>query len=146
MPEQVGMLKLGDMALKYILDTCVCISLLKNKHKVRERVKSIGSNNCYVSEITVAELFFGAEKSGNPKHFQDVQDIMTLFKVLPISPNLSRYGKLRWELESIGLKVDTMDLFIGATAINHKMILATGNVAHFSRMQNLYVENWMTES
>lgn len=128
---------------KYILDTCVCISLLKNKHNVRERVKEIGNKNCYVSEITIAELFFGAEKSGNPKHFQDVKDIMTLFKVLPITPNLSKYGELRWELERTGLKVDTMDLFIGATAINHGMILATGNVSHFSRMQKLSVENWM---
>lgn len=133
------------MSTKYILDTCVCISLLKNKHNVRDRVKEIGSKNCYVSEITIAELFFGAEKSGNPKHFQDVQDIMTLFKVLPITPNLSRYAKLRWELESKGQKVDTMDLFIGATALNHSMVLATGNLSHFSRMQNLLVENWMTE-
>lgn len=97
------------------------------------------------SEITIAELFFGAEKSGNPKHFQDVKDIMTLFKVLPITPNLARYGKLRWELESIGQKVDTMDLFIGATALNHSMVLATGNLSHFTRIQNLSVENWMAE-
>ena len=49
--------------MKYILDTNVCISLLKGKGGVRNKVIEVGMENCYVSEITLAELYYGAAKS-----------------------------------------------------------------------------------
>lgn len=98
----------------YILDTCTCI----------------------------AELYFGAEKSGNPKHFQDVKDIQNLFKVVPISSSLLQYAKVRWSLERIGMKIDTMVLLIGSTALCNNMVLVTGNTKHFERFEGLKLENW----
>lgn len=127
----------------YILDTCTCIAMLKGKGNVQAKIKAIGYSNCYVSEITIAELYFGAEKSGRQNHFQDVENILKLFKVLPISPVLLQYAKSRWSLERIGMKVDTMDLFIGSTALCNKMILVTGNTKHYERLEGLKLENWM---
>ena len=48
---------------KYLLDTCVCISMFRNEGSVRETLKKAGIENCYISEITVAELYFGLAKS-----------------------------------------------------------------------------------
>ena len=39
-----------------------------------------GKKNCKVSEITLAELLFGAFKSGQQKHFRDVDVIKSLFE------------------------------------------------------------------
>jgi len=117
--------------------------MIKGKGNVQAMIKNVGHSNCYVSEITIAELYFGAEKSGRQSHFVDVENVLKLFKVLPISSSLLQYGRTRWYLERIGMKVDTIDLFIGSSAIFHNMVLVTGNTKHFERMEGLKLENWM---
>ena len=49
----------------YLLDTNICISMLKNKYGVREAILKAKAENCYVSEITLGELYFGASFSDN---------------------------------------------------------------------------------
>ena len=56
---------------------------------------------------------------------------------------LKKYGEIRWQLESKGLKIGDMDMFIAATAIEEDFILVTGNEDHFSRIPGLKIENWM---
>jgi tRNA(fMet)-specific endonuclease VapC len=47
------------MKQKYLLDTCICAYWLRDKQNVRERINAVGMENCYISEITIAELKFG---------------------------------------------------------------------------------------
>jgi len=49
---------------QYLLDTNICISMFKNKQGIREKILDVSLTNCFVSEITLAELFYGAAKSG----------------------------------------------------------------------------------
>ncbi len=84
---------------KYLLDTNICISLLKDKYGIREKVLDVSFEKCYVSEVTIAELYYGAAKSNRPEHFDDVDNIKGMFKVLPMYPSLKLYGKLKAELE-----------------------------------------------
>lgn len=49
---------------KYLLDTCVCIALIKGVPSVIDHIRKVGANKCRISEITLAELYFGAFKSG----------------------------------------------------------------------------------
>ena len=46
---------------KYLLDTNICIFLLRGKYNVNKKIDTVGLDNCYISEITVAELKYGAE-------------------------------------------------------------------------------------
>ena len=126
----------------YLLYTCVCIELLHKNPKVVERLREIGISNCKISDITVAELFFGAFKSGKQSHFNDVTEILRLFESYRIM-HLRKYGELRFTLERKGLKIGDMDMFIAATALEENLILVTGNVEHFSRIPGLKIENWM---
>jgi len=50
---------------QFLLDTNICISLLKGKFGIREAVIKAGTKNCFISEITIAELHYGASKSDN---------------------------------------------------------------------------------
>ena len=43
---------------KYLLDTNICISLIKNRYGLRSKIERIGEQYCAVSEITIAELFY----------------------------------------------------------------------------------------
>lgn len=44
---------------QYILDTNICIALLKNQYGIREKIKSVGLSNCYISVLTIGELYYG---------------------------------------------------------------------------------------
>lgn len=132
------------MSNTYLLDTCICIALLKKNPYVINRLRNVGVSNCKISDITLAELYFGAYKSGRKEHFDDVIEISHLFEQYHIF-YLKKYGELRWFLEKRGIRIDDMDLFVAATALEENLIVVTGNVKHFDRIPGLTVENWMVE-
>lgn len=126
----------------YLLDTDTCVELLKKNSLVLQHLEEVGVDNCKISDITLAELYFGAFKSGRQKHFNDVSQITMLFESYNIGC-LKKYGEIRWLLESKGMKIGDMDMFIAATALEEGLILVTGNGDHFSRIPGLKIENWM---
>ena len=126
----------------YLLDTDTCIALLKKMPSVIRHLREVGVHNCKISDITIAELYFGAIKSGNPKHRNDVNQITSLFESYSIH-YLLQYAEIRWQLESKGQKIGDMDMFIAATTLEEDLILVTGNTDHFSRIEGLKIENWM---
>ena len=126
----------------YLLDTDVCIALIKGQHGIQERIRDIDPMEIKISDITLAELYFGAYKSGREKHFDDVRKIYGLFESYPIQ-HLRKYGELRWMLEQKGMKIGDMDMFIAATALEEDLILVTGNTDHFYRIPDLKIENWI---
>lgn len=127
---------------QYLLDTNICISMFKNKQGIREKILDVSLTNCFVSEITLAELFYGAAKSGREEHFKDVEMVIRMFKVLPVYPCLRLYGGMKVELEAKGMRIDEFDLLIGATAVFNKMVMVTSNVKHFERIPEIQIENW----
>lgn len=133
------------MRHNYLLDTNICIALLKNDKRVIEQVISVGQKHCFVSEITVAELFYGAAKSGKESHFDDVQKIVQIFGVIPIYPSLRVYGEIKAQLEQKGQRIDEFDLLIGASALKNKMTIVTANIKHLGRIPNIEMQNWMEE-
>ena len=129
---------------KYLLDTSTCIALIKEKPSVVNHIRQVGVDDCKISNITLAELYFGAYKSGRKEHFEDVIVFSNLFEQYDVSC-LKKYGEIRWLLESKGIKIGDMDTFIAATALEEDLILVTGNIKHFDRVPGLKVENWMVE-
>lgn len=129
--------------VKYLLDTCVCISMFRNEGHVREKLLNVGLDNCYISEITIAELYFGVAKAENKKRkLEDIKRVQQMFKVIPAYSSFKEYGEIRHSLEHTGLRVDQFDLLIGATAIHHQMTLVTSNLKHFERMPGIEIESW----
>ena len=127
---------------KYLLDTDICISMFKDKHGVREKIMDVSPKRCFVSEITIAELFYGAAKSGREEHFEDVDHVIKLFKVLPVYPALNFYGRLKADLERKGQRLDDFDLLIASTAIVNNMVMVTSNSRHFGRIEDIVLEDW----
>ena len=126
----------------YLLYTNVCISLLNKDGGIIQHVLDVGQDHCYISEITVAELYYGAAKSGRKSHIQDVKTITRLFGIVPILPHLKLYGEIRFALEKKGTRRDDFDLLIGASAIFSNMTLVTANIKHFENMPGIKVVNW----
>ncbi|MBR6904737.1 MAG: PIN domain-containing protein [Bacteroidales bacterium] len=125
------------------MDTCVCIALIKQVPSVVEHIRKVGVSECKISDLTTGELYFGAFKSGRKEHFDDVIEIDKLFEQYPTTYSMREYGDVRWQLERMGKRIDSIDLLIGVTALHEDLTLVTGNVKHFERIPGLRIENWM---
>lgn len=47
----------------YLLDTNICIYFIKGLYELNKKITKAWIENCYISEITIAELKFGIENS-----------------------------------------------------------------------------------
>jgi tRNA(fMet)-specific endonuclease VapC len=52
--------------MRYLLDSNICIYFFRGKYNLINKLNEVGLENCCISEITLAELVFVAEKSDNP--------------------------------------------------------------------------------
>jgi tRNA(fMet)-specific endonuclease VapC len=131
--------------MKYLLDTNICVFFFRNKFDVANTLLRKGYENCFVSEITVAELRYGAENSANPqKHHGLVDAFLQRISTIPIAESIPVYAKEKVRLQRAGKSIeDEFDLLIGATAIAHDMILVTDNENHLNRLSNIQIENWI---
>lgn len=128
----------------YLLDSNICVYYLKPRYGLDRKIDSIGIDLCSISEISVAELKFGAEKSDNPpKNEQVLSDFTAKVQVLPIFPCLDVYAREKARLQKAGTVIDEFDLLIGATAIANDLILVTNNEKHFARLEGIKMENWI---
>ena len=130
--------------MKYLLDTNTCIFFLKGKLSLDEIIKDKGLENCFISEITVAELRFGAENSDNPaKSNKAVDSFISGIAIIPIFGSIKRYAKEKVRLRKAGTPInDEFDLLIGVTAVENKLTLVTDNSKHFTSIAGLKLENW----
>ncbi len=132
--------------IRYLLDTNICIYLIKEKDpalKLKLYDKGIGC--CAISAITLAELSHGVEKSSKVEQNKLALGLfLAPFELLPFSTAAAFfYGSIRQKLELRGEIIGGYDLLIAAHALAEGLTLVTNNVAEFSRVDGLYVENWV---
>ena len=131
---------------QYLLDTDICIEIIKHNEHVLDKVEAVGEENCFVTDITIAELFYGAAKSARPEHFSDVDNILQSFDLKPLLPSLRLYGENKALLEDQGRMIGEFDLLIGSCAIYHGLVMVTSNLKHFDHIPNVQLEDWAQKS
>ena len=128
---------------RYLVDTNIWIHFFKGKYGVRDKIQNVNTEQLCVSEISIAELTYGAYHSSNrQKHLQEIHLVRDNFCLYPISECIDDYAVLRDELSRQGLTVENFDLLIAATDIHYHLILVTENVKHFKNIPGLKIENW----
>ena len=128
---------------RYLLDTNICIYFIKGKYDLDKKIEKIDSENCFISEVTLAELKFGVENSEKKEKNQKVLDnFLSGITIIPIYNSLDIYAKEKARLRKAGMVIDDFDLLIGSTAIAHKITLVTNNSAHFKRLKGIETEDW----
>ena len=130
--------------MKYLLDSNICIHFLRGKYNIIEKLNEVGIDNCAISEITLAELVFGAEKSDNPKkNHKLIEKFIGQLSILPIFDAIQTYGKEKARLQSEGKMISDFDLLIGCTAIENDLIMVTENIKEFDRIKGIRIDNWV---
>lgn len=130
--------------MRYLLDTSICVFFLRGKLNLDETLKSVGIENCYLSEITVAELRFGAENSiDSIKSHKAVDTFLSGLTIIPIYGCIKRYAIEKVRLRRIGKPInDEFDLLIGVTALENQLVLVTDNEKDFKLIDGIKLENW----
>jgi tRNA(fMet)-specific endonuclease VapC len=129
---------------KYLLDTSICVFLLRQKYGIAEKLSKLELSQCYISEITLAELKYGAYKSQKTnENLKVINDFASKINIVPFRDTIDIYAKEKNALCSLGKPIEEFDLLIGCAALSYGLILVTDNTKHFNRIENLVVENWV---
>ena len=133
--------------MQYLLDTNICVFFLRGKLKFDEIIYAKGVENCFISELTVFELRYGAENSDNPKKSHDAVDkFVNGLSIIPILGCVKKYAEIKVKLRKRGTPMhDEFDLIIGVTALENRLTLVTDNVKDFRYIENLKIENWFVK-
>jgi tRNA(fMet)-specific endonuclease VapC len=135
----------------YILDTCTWIEYFHERNGVKERVDDKDVDQIFVSEVTLAELTYGAMNSGDyQRHIRESEWLRQYVTVYDISDVFYEYAQIRCALNRIKKNLDkevgSLDIFIGATALHYDLTVVTDNIKHFSLMPGVKIENWVNRN
>ena len=130
----------------YMLDTNICIYILKNNNeKLISKFSKYKFGDIGISSIVYSELIYGAEKS--LKRDENLKNLLRFLSSIIICDYdveaANEYGKIRSDLEKAGNIIGSLDMLIAAHASSKKVILITNNVKEFKRIKHLKVENWV---
>ena len=131
--------------LRYLLDTNILSTLLKHPAgPVANRIRSVGETTVCTSIVVACELRFGAAKKGSSTLSLRIGQLLDALEVLPLDDDVDeKYGALRAALEKQGNPIGANDYLIAAHTLSQGLTLVTDNVAEFSRISGLAVENWL---
>ena len=137
-------------AVKYLLDTDMCIYLLNGDERVKSRVAQAGVEAISVSILTVAELYFGAYNSLQLEaNLERIHEFLSSPGpiILSIDDAAAEYfGKFKAALRSEGKPIGDVDLLIAGVAASHGLKVVTNNTEHFERIADISIENWLRSS
>ena len=117
-----------------LCDTNIFIEIYRDNLAIIKAVKLIGQHNVVVSDVTCAELIFGAR---NKKELQTIRKDLNKLTVLPIQSSISTLAVELVEKYAISHKLALPDALIAATAIVHNMELYTLNLKDFRYIEHI---------
>jgi tRNA(fMet)-specific endonuclease VapC len=133
--------------LRYMLDTNLCIRVLRDRPQgLRERFNVEAASLC-ISTVTLAELLYGAEKSQRPVETRhEVERFAARLEVLPFDADAAaHYANIRADLERKGQVIGAYDMMIAGHARSRGLVVITGNLREFTRVEGLRSEDWLPE-
>ena len=101
---------------KYLLGTNICAYFLNRRFNLEAKIEEAGIENCVLSEITIAELKYGVEKTTHKeKNRKTLEVFQTKFDIIPVfpAPALDICAIEKARLKTKGKILDDFDLLIG---------------------------------
>jgi tRNA(fMet)-specific endonuclease VapC len=132
---------------KYMLDTNICIYLMKHQPpEVRERFAACFVGDVVISAVTLAELEFGIARSSlavQAANRSALEGLLDDIMVAPFDAHAAKaYGPIRATYTDRNR--DALDKLIASHAVALGVTLVTNNEADFVNYAGLRVENWVS--
>ena len=133
----------------YLLDTNICIFLIKNKNQhLKKKIFNCKKEELFLSSITIAELEYGVSKSQfREKNRRALLNFCSDFTNIIdfTTEDTEIYGMIRAYLENKGVPIGPFDTQIAAQGLARNLTVVTNNIREFSRIPGLKVEDWTKE-
>lgn len=129
---------------RYLLDTNMCIYLMKNQpEEVARRFAQCYVGDVVMSSITYAELEYGVVVSADPeKERINLASLVEDIQVIPFDAAAGvAYGPIRQATRDT--RQDALDKLIGAHAVSLNATVVTNNVKDFAKYPGVLLENWL---
>jgi len=134
--------------LKYLLDTNAFVDHLRNgpESKVTLRILSTLQDSVFLCSMVLAELLYGAIRSGKANEAANQKAIALLQKAFPClafdEKAARHYARIRSDLQAFGQMIGPNDLIIASIAMANDATLVTHNSSEFRRIPGLTLEDW----
>ena len=133
----------------YLLDTNICIFLIKNKNLyLKQKIFNCKKEALFLSSVTIAELEYGVSKSQfREKNRYALLDFCSDFTNIIdfTTEDTETYGMIRAYLENKRFPIGPFDTQIAAQGLTRNLTVVTNNIREFSRIPGLKVEDWTKE-
>ena len=134
------------MQAKTLLDTDVLSGLMRKTPAALNRARTYLADyqQLTISLVTRFEILRGLKAKRASTQLTAFDSFCKNNEVLPISEAvIVRAADIYAELYAHGRLIPDADILIAATAIENGLAIATNNLAHFNRIANLQIENWL---
>jgi tRNA(fMet)-specific endonuclease VapC len=131
-----------------MLDTNLCIRVLRDRpQSIRTRFNA-EADGLSISTIVLTELLHGAAKSARPvENRTEVERFANRLDVLDFDADAAAHaGDIRATLEREGCPIGGYDVLIAGHARSRGLIVVTGNLGGFNRVDGLRCEDWLPAS
>jgi len=113
-----------------------------------QKIHSYSPDDLALSTITLAEIYYGIEKSPIKKKERrlKIDQIRSVIGIYPFDEKAAeKYGSIRASLEKHGQPISERDTQIASIALAKKFCLITHNTKEFKRISGLKVEDWVID-
>lgn len=131
--------------MSYLLDTNICIALLKgNDRELKQQFQAHAPGDFCLCSVVKAELWYGARKSERIEaNVQLLEQFFAPFTSYGFDDEAATYyGTLRAILSRAGTPVGANDLCIASIALAQDLVVLTRSRREFHRIPGLRVESW----
>jgi len=129
----------------YLLDTNIISYWMRGDQRLIERIKATSPGDLSLSAVTLAEIYYGIEKSPAKKMARraKIEKVCSQLEIYPFdAAAAAKYGPIRAMLEKKGTRISERDLQIASIAMAHRLCVVTHNTREFTRIEKLAVEDW----
>jgi tRNA(fMet)-specific endonuclease VapC len=129
----------------YLVDTNIISYWMRGERRLIEKIKTYAPSELGMSTITIAEIFYGIEKSPVKKKerqlkINQISSLLDIYSFDEIAAG--KYAVIRVQLEKEGRVISERDTQIASIALANKLIVVTHNTKEFERVGTLKVEDW----
>ena len=117
-----------------LCDTNILIEVYRDNAKIIETLKQIGQDNIAISDVTCAELLYGAR---DKKELQIIRKDLNKLIILPIQSSISNLAVELDEKYALSHNLSLPDALIASTAIIHNIEIYTLNIKDFKFIKSI---------
>jgi tRNA(fMet)-specific endonuclease VapC len=131
--------------LRYMLDTNLCIHVMRRPDSPAASQFKANAESLCISTITLHELLHGVERSQRPVFQRELtEDFVSRLAVLNFDDvAASHSGNIHATLAKTGEIIGAYDMLIAGHARSLGLTVVTGNLKEFTRVDGLRCEDWL---